>query len=163
MAPIWQQAPRSIAVVTSVSPRPDRQIAEDLSLVAAGDTQVSFVSWHKDSPPEDRDPHIFIGVEGDRAVSYLMLERRFRAWSGTWEEYATTGCRSVPASQGFWSVSFVWVTRGNRRKGWARRSLQVAMRHLGISHDTLAWHTPFTDLGQALAQSLYPEGLLIAK
>ena len=163
--PIWTLGARSIRIVDSRSPRGHRQVAQELSLVAAGDVedQFSFVAYHRDEAPDERQCQIVIGADSDHAVSYLVLERRFHVWRCTWAEYDTKVTHSVSSKDGVWSVGFAWVSRANRRQGWLRRSLEASSEHLGFSLTDLGWYTPFSKDGEALARSICPMTLVIAK
>ena len=160
---IWQADVMSVRVVNADSPRAHRRIAQELSLIAAGDVEFSFVAYCADEPNDDRNYHIFIGAESDRAVSYVMLERRSHVWRCTWEEYDSHKASKLDGVGSVWSVTMAWVGRANRRKGWIRRSLEVAAQHLRFTWDQLGWYTPFSADGEALARHLCPEGILIAK
>lgn len=153
----------SVRLVNAGSPRAHRRVAQELSLIMAGDVEFSFVAYHADEPDDDRHYQIFIGTEGDRAVSYLILERRHRVWRCTWEEYDSQKSTKLPAVNGVWSVGMAWVCRANRKKGWIRRSLDAAAQHLDFTWDRLGWYTPFSSDGEGLARHLCPRGILIAK
>ena len=154
---------QSIRVVSSSSPKTHRRVAQDVSLVAAGDVDYTGVAYAANEDPEDRDPHIFIGVDGKRAISYAMLERRYHVWTCTWQQYAAKECVPVATSTGVSSVSFAWVSRSNRRQSWMRRTLDAAVGYLRISLPDLAWYTPFTPKGELLVRRLCPDRLLIGK
>jgi hypothetical protein len=160
---VWASGSRSVRVVTTASPKRHRMIPQDLSEMASGEVQLMGVMWHADEDPEDRDPHFYIGAEGNRAVSYVMLERRFRVASCSWQEYDARIWHPLPDDHGVWSVSMAWVSYNNRQMGWARRTLEAGLVHLAVRRDRLAWHEPFTDEGRLLAQSMCPDGLLIGK
>ena len=163
MKAIWQADAMSVRVVNAESPRAHRRVAQELSLIAAGDVRFSFVAYHADEPNDDRNCHIFIGAESDRAVSYVMLERRSHVWRCTWEEYDSDKAIKLDGVASVWSVTMAWVARANRRKGWIRRSLDAAAEHLRFTRDQLGWYTPFSADGDALVRHLCPQGILIAK
>ena len=56
----------------------------------------------------------------------------------------------------------VWVAVQLRRHGIARRLVDAAARHAGVTLSGLGWAEPFTDSGYLLAQSISPDGLRIA-
>ena len=60
-----------------------------------------------------------------------------------------------------------WVRLGESRQptpGLASpRSLEASSEHLGFSLTDLGWYTPFSKDGEALARSICPMTLVIAK
>jgi hypothetical protein len=147
-------------VVNSESPLIHRQLAQRVSLVAAGDVQLSNVAYAAREAPDERNIHLFIGVESDRARAYVCLERRSHVWQCTWDEYEAGVFHQL--DQPMWSIGFAWVTRAHRRKGWIRKTIAAAADHLGFG-GSFGWYTPFTEDGEATARALYPSGIFIAK
>jgi hypothetical protein len=160
---IWSSSSQSVRLVRASSPRAHRRLAQELSLVAAGDVDLSFVAYHAEERDDGRHYHIAMGVDSDRALSYAILERRSNVWFGTWEQFESEGIPLVPDAEPVWSVGFAWVSRANRRKGWMRRTLTAAANYLGLPLDRFAWHTPFTADGKALARHINPTGVLVGK
>jgi hypothetical protein len=105
--------------------------------------------------------HLFIGVHEERAVGYLVLERRTRIWHCTWPDYDARRFHDLSDHPPMWSVGFVWVCRAKRSQGWIRIILSAAAEHLGFVD--YGWYTPFSKDGEALARTLCPGGIFIAK
>lgn len=158
---IWTYGTRSVVAINSRSPRTQRLLAQEVSLVAARDINYSFVTYSADERPDERQIHIFLGVSDDRAQAYVCFERRFRIWQCTWSEYAA-GATHRLGDRPMWSIGYAWVSRRNRRTGWLRDVLSAARDHLGFGNE-FGWYTPFTDAGEAAARALCPSGILIAK
>lgn len=151
---------RSVIVINSESPFVHRQLAQRISLVAAADAPISNVAYAASEKPDERNIHLFIGVEEERARAYVCFERRFHVWQCTWAEYDAGLSHEI--NQELWSRGFAWVSRAHRRKGWIRRIIAAAAGHLGFGND-FGWYTPFTDDGEAAARALCPSGIFIAK
>ena len=160
---VWQADAGAVRVVNARSPLAHRRIAEEVSLIAAGEVDFSFVAFSAVEQESERDYHIFLGTQLERAVCYIMLERRSHVWRCTWTEYDSRTVHEVSDLGSVWSVSFAWVSRAKRRQGWARRSLEAATQYLDFPWAHLGWHTPFSPAGEALARHLCPDGILIAK
>lgn len=158
---VWRSRPRSVIVINGQSPRVHRRLAQEVSLVAAGDVDFTNVAYHADEEPDDRQIHIFIGVEAERAKAYVSFERRFHVWQCTWDEYET-GVVHRLSNQPMWSVGYAWVSRAHRRKGWVRTIVAAAANHLGFGSE-FGWQTPFTEDGKAVVRALCPSGIFIAK
>ena len=159
---VWNSGSRSVVVINTQSPRSERLLAQDVSLVAAGEVDDFMgLSYAADADPGDRRVHLFLGAESDRARAYLCLEWRSRVWRCTWDEYESRKTHPQP-SLSMWSVGYAWVARGHRRKGWIHTVLAVASDHLQFG-DEFGWYTPFTREGEALARAFCPSGIYIAK
>jgi len=158
---VWTRGSRGVVAINSQSPRTQRLLAQEVSLVAAGDTDYSGVAYAADERPDERQIHLFLGVSDDRAQAYVCFELRSHIWQCTWSEYAA-GVSHRLDDRPMWSIGYVWVSRGNRRVGWLRDILSAARDHLGFGTD-FGWYTPFTDTGVAAARALCPSGIFIAK
>ena len=159
---IWNSQLRSVIVINTQSSRTERRLAQDVSLVAAGDVDDYMgLSYAADEDPGDRRTHLFLGAESGRARAYLCLEWRSRVWRCSWDEYQDRNRHPQPGLS-MWSVGYAWVARGHRRKGWIRTVLAVASGHLEFGNE-FGWHTPFTPEGEALARAVCPAGIYIAK
>ena len=156
----WPSGSRSVVVINSQSLRVHRQIAQDVSLVAAGDVEFSNVAYGADEQPDNRQIHLFLGVERDRVQAYVCFERRSDIWQCTWSEY-DTGVTHKLDVQPMWSIGYAWVSRANRRTGWMRAIVAAAANH--FRGGNFGWQTPFTPAGEALARTLCPSGIFIAK
>ena len=150
-----------MVVINSQSPRIQRLVAQEVSLIAAGDTNYSGVAYAADEAPDERQIHLFLGVSDDRAQAYVCFERRAHLWQCTWSEYAV-GVAHKLDDRPMWSIGYAWVSKKNRRTGWLKDILAAARDHLGYG-DELGWYTPFTDNGEAAARALCPSGIFVAK
>lgn len=149
-------------MINSQSSNRERQLAEEVSLVAARAVDSwTGMSYAAGEEPDARRIHMFLGVESGRARAYLCLEWRSRVWRYTWDEY-DAGEAHTQADLSVWSIGYTWVARGHRRKGWARTVLAAASDHLQIGNE-FGWHPPFTPEGEALAHAVCPSGIYIAK
>lgn len=158
---IWTGSARSVVVINSQSPLDQRRLAQEVSLIAAGDTDYSGVAYAANEEPDERQIHLFLGVRNDRAEAYVCLERRFHIWQCTWSEYSAGAAHRLE-DHAMWSIGYAWVSRSNRRTGWLRVILSAAREHLRFDDD-FGWYTPFTDSGEAVARALCPSGIFIAK
>jgi len=157
----WRGGSRSVVVINGQSRRVHRRIAQEVSLVAAGDVEFSGVAYSADEQPDDRQIHLFIGVEIDRAQAYVCFERHSQIWQCTWSEYDAETAHPLDA-QPMWSIGYAWVSRAYRRTGWMRAIVAAAANHLDFN-SRFAWQTPFTRDGEALARTMCPTGIFIAK
>lgn len=152
---------RSVIVINNDSPFIHRQLAQRVSLIGAGDSQLSNVTYAAREARDERNVHLFMGIEADRALrAYVCFERRFRVWKCTWDEYDAGVFQE--AHQPMWSIGFAWVSRAHRRKGWIRRTAAAAGDLLGFGN-SFGWYTPFTQDGEATARAMCPSGIFIAK
>jgi hypothetical protein len=151
---------RSIIVVNNESPFIYRQLAQKVSLIAAGDSQLSNVAYAAREALDERNVHLFMGIEADRARAYVCFERRFRVWKCTWDEYDAGVFHEV--HQPVWSIGFAWVSRAHRRKGWIRQTVAAADDLLGFG-DSFGWYAPFTTDGEATVRALCPSGIFLVK
>ena len=158
----WHSGARSVVVINRQSPRVHRRLAEQVSLVAAGDTKPSNVAYCADERPDDRQIHLFLGVEEDRARAYVCFERRSRIWQCTWPEHDAGVPPHRLDDRAMWSIGYAWACRAHRRTGWMRVIIAAAADRLGFGSD-FGWYTPFTDAGEAVARTLCPSGIFIAK
>jgi len=158
---IWTRGSRSVVAINSQSPRTQRLLAQEVSLVAARDTDYSGVAYAADERPDERQIHLFLGVSDDRAQAYVCFELRSHIWRYTWSEYAARAAHRLD-DRLMWSIGYAWVSRKNRRTGWLRDVLSAARGHLGFGNE-FGWHTPFSDSGEAAARALCPSGIFIAK
>lgn len=158
---VWRNGSRVVVVVNNQSPPAHRRLAQEVSLVAAGETDFSNVAYSAHEKPDDRQIHLFIGVEEDRAQAYLCFEKRSQIWQCTWHEY-NEGVTHRVDRQPIWSIGYAWVCRGNRRTGWMRAAVAAAADRLGFGSD-FGWYTPFSESGEAVARALCPSGIFIAK
>ena len=158
---VWTRGSRGIVVINSQSLRTPRLLAQEVSLVAAGDTNYSGVAYAADEQPDERQIHLFLGVSEDRAQAYVCFERRFHIWQCTWSEYAA-GVAHRLDDRPMWSIGYAWVSKKNRRTGWLRDVLSAARTHLDFGTE-FGWYTPFTDTGEAAVRALCPSGIFIAK
>jgi hypothetical protein len=152
---------RFVVAINSSSPAQLRKIAQDVSIVAAGDVDWMGMTYAASEAPDERNVHLFLGTEGDRIRAYMCVERRYRVWRCTWESYADNAAVLQP-ERAMWSVSYVWVCRGHRRKGWSRLLLQAAAHHLHFGED-VGWYAPFTPPGEAFVRSVCPTSFYIAR
>lgn len=158
---VWTKGSRCVVVINSESPRAHRLLAQEVSLVVAGDTEFSFVSYAADEPPDERKIHLFLGVSDDRAEAYVCFERCSHIWQCTWPEYDARVFHRLE-DRPMWSIGYAWVSRKNRLTGWLKDVLSAARDHLGFGND-FGWYTPFSDTGEAAARALCPSGIFIAK
>ena len=78
---------------TMVLRRTQRLLAQEVSLVAAGDADYSDVAYAADEHPDQRQVHLFLGVSDDRAQAHVCFERRFHTWRCTWYQKPAQGQR----------------------------------------------------------------------
>ncbi len=106
------------------------------------------------------DRTAFLYRHEDRVSGYLCLASRlitgYRSPSAGYR-YATDAERIIRPC-----IMVVWVDVQLRRHGVARRLVDAAARHAGVTLSGLAWAEPFTDSGYLLAHSVVPDGLWIA-
>ena len=157
----WRNGSRFVVAITGQSPPAHRRLAQEVSLVAAGEAEFSNVAYSAHEQPDDRQIHLFIGVEEDRAQAYLCLEKRSHIWQCTWHEHDEVVAHQLDR-QPMWSIGYAWGSRGNRRTGWMRATVAAAAEWLGFGSD-FGWYTPFSASGAALARALCPSGIYIAK
>jgi hypothetical protein len=117
---VWRSDSRPVVVITSDSPRAHRRLAQEVSLVAAGDVDFLRCCVLCRRAGRTTVRFNFLGVEGDRATAYACLERRSHFWQCTWTEH-DAGVTHPLDSRTMWSVGYAWVSRGNRRTGCAAR------------------------------------------
>ncbi len=148
----------SVLIVNQKSPLICRELAQSVSLLAG----IGFfnVAYAATEPPDERNIHLFIGIEGERARSFLSFERRTCVVQCTWDEYNSHIYHKI--DEPIWTIGFAWVGRAHRRKGWVRRTVRAASDHLGFG-DLFAWYRPFTPDGEATARGLCHSGIYIAK
>jgi hypothetical protein len=158
---VWAQDSRAVVVINCESPRYQKLLAQKVSIVAAGEVGYSGVAYAASEPPDKRRIHLFLGVSADRALAYLCFECRYQVWQCSWQEY-DNGMTHLLDDRWMWSIGYVWVSKGNRRKGWLRDLLSAASDHLGFRND-FGWYTPFSEMGEAAARRLCPKGIFIAK
>jgi ribosomal protein S18 acetylase RimI-like enzyme len=160
---IWEQNDERITVVNFQSPVTQKRRAERISSLAHCDTNYDFAPYSSGETLDARNVHLFLGYVADRGISLLLVEKRSHVWEYTWEEYekheAQQLCDHVP----IWSVGFVWVHRGHRRRGWARRLAKQAARLFAVDIQSFGWRTPFSDDGEAMVRRFCPDRFYIAK
>jgi hypothetical protein len=117
---------RSVIVINNDSPFIHRQLAQRVSLIGAGDSQLSNVTYAAREARDERNVHLFMGIEADRARAYVCFERRFRVWKCTWDKYDAGVFHE--AHQPMWSIGFAWVSRAHRRKaGFGEQPRRLAI------------------------------------
>ena len=159
--PPWPDT-QKIAVVTSRDAPPGwRRFAHEVAAAAQpGGHSFPFAERSPSHDGTDHDRTAFLYRHTDLACGYLCLASRLitghRSHSAgyrltTDEERAVRPC-----------IMVVWVDVRLRRQGIARRLIDAAARHTGVTPSGLAWAEPFTDSGYRLAHSVAPDGLWIA-
>lgn len=156
---IWKKGGLSVVLVTDSSSLRLKDIAHKTSSAANRETGFDGGLYRSYDPPDERQIHLFLFLRGNRSVGLLILERRSRIWKCNWKRE----CVEWPSKSPMWSIGFVWALRAWRRRGICRRLFAVARQHLGLSMDTVGWHTPFSPDGESFARSLYPEVFYVAK
>jgi hypothetical protein len=151
---------RSVIVINNESPFIHRQLAQRVNLNAAEDSQLCNVAYAAREALDERNIHLFMGIEADRARAYVCFERRFHVWKCRWDEYDARVFHE--AHQPMWSIGFAWVSRAHRRKGWIRQTVAAASDFLGFGN-SFGWYEPFTEDGEATARAICPSGIFIAK
>ena len=158
---VWKTSSRAVVVINSQSPRVQRLVAQEISLIAAEASEYSDMAYIANTPQDEREIHLFIGMSEDRAQAYVCFEKRSRVWKCSWPEYERGVAQQVENCT-IWSIGYAWVSRNNRRMGWLRSILAAAQEHLGFVNN-FGWYIPFSCSGEAAARALCPLGIFIAK
>jgi hypothetical protein len=129
------------------------------------DTDYDFIPYHGTAAEcIEFACHAFVGVIGGQAVTLALLTRRSHVAYVTWSEHdAGLGKPWDETNAMRWTVNFAWTVRDHRRRGYARDLIQRACQSIGVSTADVAWYTPFSETGKALARALAPEGFTVGK
>lgn len=160
---IWQASEQRITVVTARSPIAQRRRAQTIASLANLETRYNGGIYHAAEPPDEREIHLFLYHQCNRARGITVLERRPTIWRCRWCNGGPPSCEELRGHEPMWAVAFLWAHRRSRRQGIARRLIAQAMHHLRVSLDQLGWYTPFTDDGRVFVKALCPNEFYVAK
>jgi hypothetical protein len=72
---VWSAGSRRVVAINSQSPGSHKMLAQEVSLIAAGDTDYSGVAYSANERPDERRIHLFLGVSDEnRAKAYVCFE-----------------------------------------------------------------------------------------
>jgi GNAT superfamily N-acetyltransferase len=156
--------PDSIAVVTTTGPAAWRRLAYELAQVARRAGGYDFASFPPPigrGGPDPQHTRAFLYRHHDRsrgndAVGYLALsdEPTIGRYNPVTQESSDAGQGQVRPT-----VGLIFVAYHLRRSGIGSALICAAAEHAAVTPSELAWWTPFTDAGAALAQSVAgPDG-----
>ncbi|MBZ5678023.1 MAG: GNAT family N-acetyltransferase [Acidobacteriia bacterium] len=154
-----------ITVVRPTSPNAQRKRAQEVGSRANRDTKFDFgVYAAMDDCNREFQIHAFIGASHERAVAFLLLEKRSTIWLARWPDIEA-GLYPPEISERIaeWTIGFIWVHSRVRRHGIARKLLHEAARFARIPTVQLGWYTPFTDEGRLLVRAICPSEFRVIK
>jgi GNAT superfamily N-acetyltransferase len=161
---IWRSDSDRIVVVTPFSEEAQRVWAQEVCQVAKKEMRYDFQLYHENEPPDERNLHLFLYCQDNRAVGLLLLEKRTNVCHYTWEECDRGGgSKTREERDPVWTLGFVWTCRKHRRSGIATRLIHEATRFVDSALENMGVYTPFSKDGEALARKLFPKGFLSAK
>jgi hypothetical protein len=142
-----------VAVVRLTSPIAWRRVAYNLARLAQRAEGYDFPSF---PPPAGRarddqeHTRAFLYCEGPTAVGYLVAadQPTGARWDFTQEEVPPGPDHQVRPTVGLAFTCFHW-----RRQGIASALVRAVAQHANVPTSGLAWDTPFTEEGEALART----------
>ncbi len=161
---IFAEGNLRITVVSPFSPIAQRRRAERVAVLANRETPFDFAAYDASEPPDERDVHVFLVYERDRAIGLLVVEKCRRVCRCSWPEWeANEKPEELSDHPPIWTVCMLWVLARHRRRGLATALLQAGARHVGADVESMAWYPPFTEPGEALARACCPRTFYLAK
>jgi ribosomal protein S18 acetylase RimI-like enzyme len=156
--PPWPDGLKVAVVTSRDAPLGWRRFAHEVAAAAQpGGHSFPFTKRPPGRDGAEDDRTAFLYRHEDRVCGYLCLASRlitgYRSPSAGYR-HATDAERVIRPC-----IMVVWVDVQLRRHGVARRLVDAAARHAGVTPPGLAWAEPFTDSGYLLAHSMTPDGL----
>jgi GNAT superfamily N-acetyltransferase len=151
LAAAWP--PDTITVIATTGPIAWRRLAYELAQVARRAGRYDFASFPAPigrGRPDPQHTRALLYCHGDVVAGYLVLVD-----ASTAGRYHLTGRQHTDTGRGQLrpTVGLVFVAYHLRRGGIGRALLRAAAEHAAVAPTGLAWWTPFTDAGAALARS----------
>jgi GNAT superfamily N-acetyltransferase len=148
----------TIAIVTTSDPIGWRRLTYELAQVARRAGRYDFASFPAPigrGGPDPKQTRAFLfrhhdPSRGNAAAGYLVVSDEPTA--GRYNP-ATRDSNEAGQGQVRPTVGLVFVAYHLRRGGIGSALIRAAAEHAGVAPSELAWWTPFTDAGAALAQS----------
>ena len=159
--PQAQQPAPARSIPTRLDRPPNTSVAQNaLDAIEAPGGRVALAEQSPGRDGAEHDRTAFLYRHADRVCGYLCLASRLI----TGYRSPSTGYRPATDAERVIRpcIMVVWVAVQLRRHGIARRLVDAAARHAGVTLSGLGWAEPFTDSGYLLAQSISPDGLRIA-
>lgn len=149
-----------VAVVTATSPISWRKLAYACALLPKRENHYDFASFAiGDGEPADGDTRAYLYRSGDRVIGFASVldsvhAQRYRGLSGgEWEPIEHPGRGSQRPVVVLVFAAHMW--RGNRV---GKALIEAVAAHAGVDVAEVAWRTPFSKAGTALALSINPGG-----
>jgi hypothetical protein len=152
----------NIAVVTATSPIGWRKLAYACALLPRRENHYDFASFAVgDGDPAEDNLRAYLYRAGRRVVGFVSV---FDTTHARWypQPIETSEAVAQPIDgQPRPVVNVIFTAAIWRRRGIAAELVTAIAADAGISVTDVAWHTPFSNAGQALADRLTPAGVWI--
>jgi GNAT superfamily N-acetyltransferase len=152
----------TLAVVTTASPARWRWLAYETAEVArraGGYDAASFPAPSGQRRPDAENTRALLYRHGDAVAGYLVL---VDAQTAGRYDLATGQSTDAGAGEVRPTVGLVFVAYHLRRAGIGRALVQAAAERAHVAPSGLAWWSPFTDDGAALARAVGGQGVWVA-
>lgn len=160
---IWQIDEDRMIVVTSYSPKAQRNRIAEVSRAANQEMHYDGGIYSELEQPDERNIHLFLYCSKKRAIGLSIIEKRSYIAKYTWDEYDNRIQKEMEEKEPIWSLGFTWVHKKYRHKGIAKTILNEATGYLGVTINQIGLYTPLSKEGEIFARSNFPDNFLIAK
>lgn len=153
-----------LLVVTSDSTMAQRNRAERIARRVHSGTSYDILSFY--AIPFDRKSVqlAFIGVISQHAISFLVMREISKSIKMSWIELSRDNpfSKEIPTNhEKRWCLDMIWTLDKYRGHGYAKLTIEHAMRYLSKPICEMAWLQPFTENGKLLAKSVTPNEIFI--
>lgn len=162
---IVQSLPIALWHVTCPSPAEEKEACEELSNWTMRETLWDFPILTKERwlTPEFRS-HAFVLTDDQALTGYLLIREKLKPEAMKARRLAlppNEEDQGVPC-EARWALGEIFTVRQERRRAYARRLLDAALRHLNLNLTSIAFLFPFTDSGWQFTQSLGLQEIVVA-
>ena len=106
----------------------------------------------------------FIGVVKQHAISFLVMREITKSIKIIWDEHSLDNpfSKEIQANhEKRWCLDMIWTLNKYRGHGYAKLTIEQALKYLCKPIYEMAWLQPFTENGKLLAKSMSPNEIFI--
>jgi hypothetical protein len=153
-----------LLVVTSDSTMAQRNRAERIARRVHAGTFYDILSFYA-TPFDNKIVQLaFIGVISQQAISFLVMREINKSIKISWDEFSQDNpfLIEIPAIlEKRWCLDMIWTLDKYRGHGYAKLTIEQALKYFNKPICEIAWLQPFTENGKLLAKSLTPNEIFI--
>ena len=146
-----------LIVISPDSSMAQRNRAQRIAKRAHDGTHYDFLSFHAKQQSKKNVQLVFVGIIDQHAITFLVMREINKSMKMSWVELSQDNpfSKEIPTNhEKRWCLDMIWTLDKFRGNGYAKLTIEQALKYLCKPICEIAWLQPFTEKGILLAKSI---------